>query len=418
MQALCGHPIPTASEDLPDAVHPTVQEQARACFQRWALLLEALDAVHLGFMKEAYLECQRAGITFPREPTHVDVRLVDTNGPPEWVDAPHCVRCRTEFTFSTRKHHCRRCGRAFCQPCSARELPLPEYGLPEPVRVCEPCYVDRTNGQIRRDPAPVQLPGQRKRNDPPEVVDADLAEAIHMSLLEDQLRQARRDKLQTEEEAMLAAAVAASLHQNPAERTKRPAPLADASISEKDRTTIRLFGELVGDLTQLLRAPGVLSDDVVIDAGLEATARDMRQLQTRLPSSSSTSPTVNAALMKDIDAHLQAFAELKVLKADKKQQEEEVREKRAEGDVGEVEAKRMEQRRELEREEEVKLDRKQEEAASMVRPIQFPPLPPCSSLRSINDEQLLGVKERIQRLQEEEDPMTPNDARAAQLEPS
>ena len=39
----------------------------------------------------------------------------------QWVADDHvtkCTRCQSPFTFLRRKHHCRLCGRVFCNSCS------------------------------------------------------------------------------------------------------------------------------------------------------------------------------------------------------------------------------------------------------------------------------------------------------------
>jgi len=42
-----------------------------------------------------------------------------------------------------RKHHCRHCGRIFCQSCSSRSLMLPmEFSVREPQRVCDECAAE------------------------------------------------------------------------------------------------------------------------------------------------------------------------------------------------------------------------------------------------------------------------------------
>ena len=45
----------------------------------------------------------------------------------------------SSFQFS-KKHHCRKDGRIYCDNCTSRRIPIQKYGLESAVRVCENCY--------------------------------------------------------------------------------------------------------------------------------------------------------------------------------------------------------------------------------------------------------------------------------------
>ncbi|XP_057716093.1 zinc finger FYVE domain-containing protein 21 isoform X2 [Corythoichthys intestinalis] len=61
---------------------------------------------------------------------------------PRWVpdkDCPRCMQCDTKFDFIKRRHHCRRCGRCFCDKCCSRKVALPRMSFVDPVRQCAQC---------------------------------------------------------------------------------------------------------------------------------------------------------------------------------------------------------------------------------------------------------------------------------------
>lgn len=65
--------------------------------------------------------------------------------PPRWIpdeEVDRCTRCKSEFDWVNRRHHCRHCGNIFCQNCSPNRSLLPfEYGLADPQRVCINCEI-------------------------------------------------------------------------------------------------------------------------------------------------------------------------------------------------------------------------------------------------------------------------------------
>ncbi|KAM6961048.1 zinc finger FYVE domain-containing protein 21 [Aplochiton taeniatus] len=63
---------------------------------------------------------------------------------PQWVpdkECPRCMQCDAKFDFITRKHHCRRCGRCFCDKCSSKKVSLPRMCFVDPVRHCGECFL-------------------------------------------------------------------------------------------------------------------------------------------------------------------------------------------------------------------------------------------------------------------------------------
>lgn len=63
-----------------------------------------------------------------------------------WVEdevASRCHACAAEFSLFVRRHHCRRCGMAFCGDCSPDTFPLASsnvYGQVVEERVCRRCW--------------------------------------------------------------------------------------------------------------------------------------------------------------------------------------------------------------------------------------------------------------------------------------
>ncbi|KIJ45196.1 hypothetical protein M422DRAFT_207487 [Sphaerobolus stellatus SS14] len=107
--------------------------------QNWSIAFEGKYT--LGYVGQVYKELKSEGFNFPpKDLTAASSAMIDTATAPEWIDSDVCLRCRTAFSFTNRKHHCRNCGRVFDQTCSAKSMPLPHFGITQEVRVCDGCH--------------------------------------------------------------------------------------------------------------------------------------------------------------------------------------------------------------------------------------------------------------------------------------
>lgn len=206
-----------------------VRARATAYAYSWKHLFKSLDG--LGYLGEALELAEREkNLSIPSDfPTGLTIdgpQILMTSAPPEWTDSPFCCRCNDSFSLTLRKHHCRRCGRTFCQACSSKNAPLPDLGVYEAVRVCEGCFQSSPHGikslpktsfkKHQENNLPLNLP-----NSPTTPEEDDLQKALKLSLLEDESSPTRGSQLsQTvtikdyDEEAALAAAIAASIKDN------------------------------------------------------------------------------------------------------------------------------------------------------------------------------------------------------------
>ncbi|KNA13690.1 hypothetical protein SOVF_114420 isoform B [Spinacia oleracea] len=60
--------------------------------------------------------------------------------PPPFQEANRCDVCKCSFNAFRRRHHCRCCGRTLCNEHSSDQMPLPQFGIHNDVRVCSDCF--------------------------------------------------------------------------------------------------------------------------------------------------------------------------------------------------------------------------------------------------------------------------------------
>mmetsp|Transcript_8218 Transcript_8218/g.34871 ORF Transcript_8218/g.34871 Transcript_8218/m.34871 type:complete len:1149 (-) Transcript_8218:91-3537(-) len=80
-----------------------------------------------------------------------------------WIDertTKSCFECGVAFSLVTRKHHCRACGRVFCQKCSSHALPPRDDPEGPPERACDVCFASHAD---KAEPLRVSTSSAKKR---------------------------------------------------------------------------------------------------------------------------------------------------------------------------------------------------------------------------------------------------------------
>ncbi|KAF8627273.1 hypothetical protein AX17_006318 [Amanita inopinata Kibby_2008] len=152
--------------------------------QNWSVAFEGKQ--NLSYVGQVYKNLLKEDYKFPPKDLSVaNSAMVDTQTAPEWIDSDVCLRCRTAFTFTNRKHHCRNCGQVFDQQCSSKAMPLPHFGITQEVRVCDGCYSKLTKKALKSDRAHKHSHSHASRSRSAQgLADEELQRAIQLSLQE------------------------------------------------------------------------------------------------------------------------------------------------------------------------------------------------------------------------------------------
>lgn len=163
----------------------SVRDDILKYIQNWSLAFEGKPS--LSYVNQVYKTLKSEGHHFPpKDFALANSAMVDTSTAPEWIDSELCLRCRTPFTFTNRKHHCRNCGQVFDQQCSSKSIPLPHFGITQAVRVCDTCHNKlqkkaEKSDKGHRQSASMYSPRHSSARD---LADAELQRAIELSLEE------------------------------------------------------------------------------------------------------------------------------------------------------------------------------------------------------------------------------------------
>ncbi|KAF9399607.1 Vacuolar protein-sorting-associated protein 27 [Mortierella sp. AD011] len=127
----------------PSGCNFEVKNRILGLIQTWGILFRGKHG--LGYVCDTYMILQHEGFQFPPK-DNIGAALVESEAPPDWTDSDVCTRCRTAFTLTNRKHHCRACGSTFCGQCSSKTMALPNFGVTQEVRVCDGCWMKKKLG--------------------------------------------------------------------------------------------------------------------------------------------------------------------------------------------------------------------------------------------------------------------------------
>lgn len=285
--------------------------------QEWAHMFKG-DS-EKGYVSGVYERMKRTGYSFPRVDVVSSGAMADTASAPEWEDSPVCQRCRTQFSLTNRKHHCRHCGKCVCNDCSSNQAPIPKFAIYEPVRVCHGCYLRLKNivadiedpsgnsshratssfsgnesggrhssrsGRHSHSPRRMSKTRHSTNGD-----DEDLKRAIELSLKEAQQKPNYADFTLRDDVASPSASIQATVS------AASPATVTKASTTNypviNSRNEPYPLTSAPKDYLDNTNGGGDEDDDADLRAAIEASLKDMPESKTSVPDYLATSSSAN-----------------------------------------------------------------------------------------------------------------------------
>lgn len=130
------------SLDENDSTSPRNNEEITTNQERWSLSGPSNVTQELSNIDESNILATSSQMNESRSNTSISspIRVPGTY-PPEWLpdnETESCMACDLLFTIIKRRHHCRACGKIFCNDCCHQKAKLPYLDNKE-ARVCDNC---------------------------------------------------------------------------------------------------------------------------------------------------------------------------------------------------------------------------------------------------------------------------------------
>lgn len=235
MDAYNAQVITLVNQDRNDGVVDLMLEYIQA----WALMTK--DRTDLSQIYKTYQALKsKPGIVF-QEPSAISSTFADSATAPDWVDSDTCMKSGRPFTFYNRKHHCRNCGGVFLQEYCSNFIPLPHFGINEPVRVCDDCKVKLADKYTKSKPRDSSTRGFYHSSNNVDLngsFDQDLRRALEQSL-QDSAPEQLTSTMHTEEmDEDMKAAIAASLADMERVKPESHAPQQETYSTHTDKQVV------------------------------------------------------------------------------------------------------------------------------------------------------------------------------------